>query len=97
MFDSITQDGTYTLAEDGSIRDALAGVASGFVVATGAVAMESDVVPGSTFGRWEDSATGVVYWDHVKVYTDRAEAMDAGIRAGEIAIWDVANSQEIRL
>ncbi len=97
IFDTITQDGTYTLTAEGTVADALAGVMGGFVVATGALENESDVKPGDTFGRWEDTDTGVIYWDRVRVLTDLPSAMSAAQAIGEIAIWDVANSQEIRL
>lgn len=97
MFDSITQDGTYTLTEDGTVTDALAGVLGGFVVATGSLESEEDVQPGDTFGRWEDTATGLVYWDRVRVLMDRTSALSAAQALGEIAIWDVENAQEIRL
>lgn len=97
IFDTITTDGTYTLTETGEVRNALEGVMGGFVVATGALEAPEDVKPGDTFGRWEDTDTGVVYWDRVRVLTDRTSALSAAKALGEIAIWDVENAQEIRL
>lgn len=97
IFDTITQDGTYTLTAEGTVTDALAGVLEGFVVATGALENESDVKPGDTFGRWEDTDTGVIYWDRVEVIDNIGDALIEAGNRGEKAIWDVANSQEIRV
>lgn len=97
MFDNITTDGTFTLTESGEVRNALEGVMGGFVVAIGALESPEDVKPGDTFGRWEDTETGRVFWDRVQVLDNIGDALVSAEAIGELAIWDVANSKEIRL
>jgi len=47
-------------------------------------------------GIWADSATGLVYLDTVEILPDRADAMARAATLGEIAIWDLGASAEIR-
>lgn len=96
MFDSITQDGTFIADVFGNVLDIASSLTTGFVVAIKPVEDESEVTPGTVFGRWEDSNTGQVFWDLVEVIEDAAEAVNAAILRGERAIWDLANGCEVR-
>lgn len=48
-------------------------------------------------GVWRDPDTDLVHVDAVEVVKDRVSAEILGIQRGEIAIWDCANAEEIRL
>lgn len=48
-------------------------------------------------GSWTDSATGLIYLDCVSVVADRARAIDEARALGEIAVWDFAACDEIRV
>lgn len=48
-------------------------------------------------GSWIDTETGTVWIDASEHYTDRTEAMRVAAERGELAIWDIANAEEIRL
>lgn len=51
---------------------------------------------GATYvGVWEHA--GMYYVDATEWYADRSEAIEAGARRGEIAIWGIADSEEITL
>lgn len=93
----ITTDGTYMMDALGNIVNAVANVASGYVVALGPLADETEVAPSVTFGRWEDQNTGTVYWDRVTILDSLDAALDAAKRIGELAIWDLGQGQEIRV
>lgn len=49
------------------------------------------------YGVWTDSESGVVYIDGVDHYESLEEALAYAVDRGEIAIWDIANTDEIRL
>lgn len=49
------------------------------------------------FGGWYDSESGLYYYDATVIFEDRAEAIEAGRANDQIAIFDLANLEEIRL
>jgi hypothetical protein len=49
------------------------------------------------FGGWYDSESGLYYYDATIIFKDRAEAIEAGRANDQIAIFDLANLEEIRL
>lgn len=49
------------------------------------------------FGGWYDSGSGLYYYDATVIFQDRAEAIEAGRANEQIAIFDLANLEEIRL
>lgn len=49
------------------------------------------------FGGWYDSESGLYYYDATVIFQDRAEAIEAGRANDQIAIFDLANLEEIRL
>lgn len=49
------------------------------------------------FGGWYDSESGLYYYDATIIFQDRAEAIEAGRANDQIAIFDLANLEEIRL
>lgn len=53
--------------------------------------------PGNFVGAWHNQEDGHVYFDVVKVFPpeQKAEAISAGSRANQIAIWDIGNNAEI--
>lgn len=53
-----------------------------------------DKNPSRYFGSWADN--GVAYFDAVDIVDNRDLAIDFAINRGEKAIWDFANSREIR-
>lgn len=53
--------------------------------------------PSDFYGSWLDQKTGVTHIDAVDVVQDRDEAIRLGLSRGEIAIWDAAAGEEIRL
>lgn len=56
------------------------------------------VLDGATaFGVWTDSESGQVWYDRVEVVADRRHALELGAARGEIAIWDIAANDEIRV
>ena len=46
-------------------------------------------------GFWINDADGKLYLDVPTVIQDRQSAIDAGVKADQIAIWDIANGVEI--
>lgn len=52
---------------------------------------------GVYLGTWIDTETDTVYFDASEHFTDRTEAMRVGRLRNELAIWDIANGEEIRL
>ena len=52
---------------------------------------------GAYFGIWVDAADATMYLDVSERFYDRETALSAARQRGEIAIWDVANSREIRV
>lgn len=49
------------------------------------------------FGGWCDSESGLYYYDATVIYKDREEAIEAGRANEQIAIFDLAHLEEIRL
>ena len=49
------------------------------------------------YNAWRDAETGKVFYDAAEIYSDPQEALRAGMESGEIAIWDLANDEEIRV
>lgn len=49
------------------------------------------------FGGWYDSESGLYYYDATVIFKNRAEAIEAGRANEQIAIFDLANLEEIRL
>ena len=49
------------------------------------------------FGGWYDAESGLYYYDATVIFEDRAEAIEAGRANDQIAIFDLANLEEIRL
>lgn len=49
------------------------------------------------FGGWYDSESGLYYYDATVIYQDREKAIEAGRANEQIAIFDLANLEEIRL
>ena len=49
------------------------------------------------FGGWYDSESGLFYYDATVIYQDREKAIEAGRANEQIAIFDLANLEEIRL
>lgn len=49
------------------------------------------------FGGWYDSESGLYYYDATVIFLDREEAIEAGRANEQIAIFDLANLEEIRL
>jgi hypothetical protein len=89
-----TQDGTYVLSLSGLV---LVNLTQGYVVAVGKLDSLNFLPVGSLVGRWEDTETGIVYWDNVIVLSALEDALDLASRLGELAIWDNANAKEIRV
>lgn len=49
------------------------------------------------FGGWYDSESGLYYYDATVIFEDRSEAIEMGRANDQIAIFDLANLEEIRL
>lgn len=49
------------------------------------------------FGGWHDTESGLYYYDATVIFESRAEAIEAGCANEQIAIFDLANLEEIRL
>lgn len=49
------------------------------------------------FGGWHDSESGLYYYDATVIFDDRVEAIEAGRANDQIAIFNLANLEEIRL
>lgn len=49
------------------------------------------------FGGWCDSESGLYYYDATVIFQNREEAIEAGRANEQIAIFDLANLEEIRL
>lgn len=49
------------------------------------------------FGGWHDSESGFYFYDATVIFQARAEAIEAGRANDQIAIFDLANLEEIRL
>lgn len=49
------------------------------------------------FGGWCDSESGLYYFDATVIFENREEAIEAGRANEQIAIFDLANLEEIRL
>jgi hypothetical protein len=51
---------------------------------------------GLFFGAWQDSETGVLYLDVVKIHTELVPACRDAEARGELAIYDLGGQREIR-
>lgn len=49
------------------------------------------------YGVWVDSDTGKIYFDAVTHMNYKSYALSVARSRGEIAVWDIANSKEIRV
>lgn len=49
------------------------------------------------FGGWYDLESGLYYYDATVIFSDREKAIEAGRANEQIAIFDLANLEEIRL
>ena len=49
------------------------------------------------YGGWSDSESGLYYYDATVIFQDKEEAIEAGRANEQIAIFDLANLEEIRL
>jgi len=49
------------------------------------------------FGVWTDKEDGKIYFDAVTHVQKRSEALALGAERGEIAVWDILNSEEVRV
>lgn len=52
---------------------------------------------GTYAGVWEDRATGLIYLDVSAVYATEREALDAASAYGQIAVYDLSASREVRV
>lgn len=95
------EDGTYVfMGGDGEtmILDTLAESTTGYVVAVSS--MNENTGPlfrGNLIGVWKDTDDNMVYVDRVEIWEDMGIAMDRAAHRGELAIWDLENSREIRV
>jgi fructokinase len=48
-------------------------------------------------GGWYDNESGKYYFDATEIFSDKDAAIEAGLRNGQIAIFDLGNLNEIRL
>ena len=70
----------------------------GFVVAQGPLRPSDTITTSSLIGVWRDKADNdKVYVDRVEIYHDLDVAKHIGRSRGELAIWDLACKEEIRL
>ena len=53
--------------------------------------------PSYRFGTWIDEADGALYLDTPELFSDKSEAIEAGKRTNQIAIFDLESHEEIRL
>lgn len=51
----------------------------------------------NAFGGWLDSETGLFYWDATVIVSDRATAEELARKNGQLAFFDLANLEEIRV
>lgn len=88
----IQKDGTYKAETIGFSRV----TGTGYAVGVGPLRREADILPGEYFGRWTDD-DGSVYWDKVQIIEDFNKALFVANYQGEVAIWNLAADEEIRL
>ena len=48
-------------------------------------------------GGWLDSVTGKYYFDSTEIYYNKLDALRAGAKNAQLAVFDLNNLQEIRL
>lgn len=63
----------------------------------GEVAYWAGKAPALFYGVWTDQETGKVYFDVSTWWITREIAMEIARAHGELAIWDIAGSREIRV
>lgn len=72
--------------------------AADYTIAAVAVVSRIPLDAGEThIGSWLDTETGTVWIDASEHYTDRAEALAVAADRGELAIWDIAANEEVRV
>lgn len=47
-------------------------------------------------GVWTDTETGIVYLDETRWFESKSDALQFASARGELAIWDIANTEETR-
>lgn len=88
------EDGTYLkLAKDNLVRIE---TTKGYWVAITEADLES-VYTGHLVGVWTDTNTGKVWVDVVEYRESLGDAVELAKQHNQLAIWDNANSKEIRL
>lgn len=58
---------------------------------------ETSCFDGLAFGGWYDTKSGSYYYDATVIVKDRTEALELARVNGQLAIYDLDNSYEIRL
>lgn len=71
-------------------------VDSGYWVAEKAI-FPSELVSGMVVGSWTDKETGTVYFDKVRLVDNLTKATMYATLWNQIAIWDNAKQEEIRI
>lgn len=57
----------------------------------------ADHAEANAVGGWYDAESGRFYYDATTIYNNRTEAIEAGRKNGQIAIFDLDKLEEIRL
>lgn len=97
------QDGGCTVNRGGVPVDTSTGYVVGGVVPTlvtddfWKLVYWVDANPADYYGGWLDSETELAHYDVVSFVADLHDAIKLGTDRGEIAIWDCAANDEIRL
>lgn len=88
-------DGTWRLGNDWKGH----GKTDGYFVAMtqGDYDFEVDAEYGDLVGKWTDTVTGITHIDRVDWFPLLENAKRAGREYNQLAIWDIANGEEIRL
>lgn len=108
LINYLTTDGGCTLQDDGKHAERGYSVGRGgakaldpkksyFVQVLRIVKQARLEDPTTAFGAWHDAGTGLDYVEPVEIYSTRAFAESVAAERGELAIYDLTNSQEIRI
>jgi hypothetical protein len=87
------QDGTY-LYQNGTYHPIK--MTDGYWVAERELRQE-EVVSGTVIGIWRDKETGKTYQDKVRLVRNLTKATMYATLWNQIAIWDNANQEEVRI
>jgi hypothetical protein len=87
------QDGTY-LYQNGTYHPIT--MTDGYWVAERELRQE-EVVSGTVVGIWQDKATGTTYRDKVRLVRNLPKAMQYAVLWNQLAVYDNANQQEVRV